>query len=47
MVLGDFKEAPNIVTDLHCIKRVVLHIETAKFTPDDIELIYYIFRYKI
>ena len=38
MVLRDFKESLNIVTDLQYAERVVLHIETAKFMPDDAEL---------
>ena len=38
MVLRDFKEPLNIVTDLQYAERVVLHIETAKFMPDDAEL---------
>ena len=38
MVLKDFKEPLNIVTDLHYAKRVMLHIETAEFIQDDTEL---------
>ena len=38
MVLRDFKETLNIVTDLQYAKRVVLHIQTAEFIPDDTEL---------
>ena len=34
----DFKESPNIVTDLQYAERVVLHIETAEFILDDTEL---------
>ena len=38
MVLREFKEPLNIVTDLQYAERVVLHIETAGHTPDDTEL---------
>ena len=38
MVLRDFKEPLNIVTDLQYAERVVLHIETTEFIPDDTEL---------
>ena len=38
MVLRDFKEALNIVTDLQYAERIVLHIETAEFIPDDTKL---------
>ena len=38
MVLRDFKEPFNIVTDSQYTERVVLHIETAEFIPDDPEL---------
>ena len=38
MVLRDFKEPLNIVTDSQYVERVVLHIETSEFIPDDIEL---------
>ena len=37
MVLRDFKEPFNIVTNLQCAERVVLHTETAEFIPDDTE----------
>ena len=39
MVLRNFKEPHNIVTDLPYAERVVLHIKTAEFIPDDTELI--------
>ena len=38
MVLKDFKEPLNIVTDLQYTERVVLHIETTKFIPADTQL---------
>ena len=38
MVLKDFKQPLNIVTDSQYTERVVLPIETAKFMPDDTEL---------
>ena len=38
MVLRNFKEPLNIVTDLQYAETVVLHIETTEFTPDDTEL---------
>ena len=38
MVLSDFKEPLNIVTDSQYAERVILHIETAEFIPDDTEL---------
>ena len=38
MVLRDFKEPLNIVTDSQHIKRDVLHIETAEFIPNDNEV---------
>ena len=38
MVLRDFKKPLNIGTDSQYAERVVLHIETAKFIPDDTEL---------
>ena len=38
MVLRDFKEPFNIVTDSQYAERVILHIETAEFKPDDTEL---------
>ena len=38
MVLRDFKEPLHIVTDLQYAERVVLHIETIEFIPDDSEL---------
>ena len=37
MVLRDFKEPLNIVTDSQ-YARVILHIETPEFIPDDTEL---------
>lgn len=38
MVLIDFTEPFNIVTDLQYAERVVLHIETIKFIPDNTNL---------
>ncbi|KAL6058683.1 hypothetical protein STEG23_035832, partial [Scotinomys teguina] len=38
MVLMDFTEPLNIVTDSQFAERVVLHIETAEFIPDNREL---------
>ena len=38
MVLSDFQESLNIVTDFQYAETVVLHIETAKLIPDDSEL---------
>ena len=38
MILKDFKEPLNIVTDSQCAESVVLHIETAEFIQDDTEL---------
>ena len=38
MVLRDFKEPLNIITDSQYAERVILHIETAEFIPDDTEL---------
>ncbi|KAL6093193.1 hypothetical protein STEG23_016117 [Scotinomys teguina] len=38
MVLMDFTEPLNIVTDSQYAERVVLHIETAEFIPDNTEL---------
>ncbi|KAL6061183.1 hypothetical protein STEG23_011259, partial [Scotinomys teguina] len=38
MVLMDFTEPLNIVTDSQYAERVVLHIETAEFIPDSTEL---------
>ncbi|ERE72103.1 HERV-K-3q27.3 provirus ancestral Pol protein [Cricetulus griseus] len=38
MVLMDFTELLNIVTDSQYAKRVMLHIETAEFIPDNTEL---------
>ena len=38
IVLRDFKEPLNIFTNLQYVERVVLHIETAEFLPDDTEL---------
>ena len=38
MVLRDFKESFNIVTDSQYAERIVFHIETAEFITDDTEL---------
>ena len=38
MVLRDFKEPFNIVTDSQYTERVILHIETTEFILDDTEL---------
>ena len=38
MVLRDFKEPLNIITDSQYVERVILHIETAEFISDDKEL---------
>ena len=38
MVLRDFKEPLNIVTDSQYAERVILHIKTAEFIPDETEL---------
>ncbi|KAL6087838.1 hypothetical protein STEG23_011789 [Scotinomys teguina] len=38
LVLMDFSESLNIVTDSQYAERVVLHIETAEFIPDESEL---------
>ena len=38
MELRDFKEPLYIVTDSQYAERVVLHIETTEFIPDDTEL---------
>ena len=38
MVLRDFKEPLNIVTDLQYAERVVMNIETTEYIPDDTEL---------
>ena len=38
MVPRDFREPINIVTDSQHAERVILHIETAEFIPDDTEL---------
>ena len=38
MVLRDFKEPLNVVTDSQYAERIILHIETAEFIPDDTEL---------
>ena len=38
MVLRDFKKPLNIVTDSQYAERVILHIKTAEFIPDDTEL---------
>ena len=35
MVLRDFKERLNIITDSQYAEKVILHIETAEFIPDD------------
>ena len=45
MVLKDFKEPVNLVTDLQYAERIVLHINIAEFIPDDTELT--LFSYKI
>ena len=37
MILRGFKESLNIVTDSQYAERVVLHIETAKSIPGDID----------
>ena len=49
MVLRDFKESLNIVTDSHYKERALLHVETTEFIPHDSELIsfHYLFRFKI
>ena len=38
MVLRDFKESLNIVTDSQYADRIVLHIETTEYILDDTEL---------
>ena len=38
MVVRDFKESLNIVTDSQYEERVVLHIEMSEFIQDDMEL---------
>ena len=38
MVLLDFPEPLNIVTDSQYAERVVLHIESTELIPDDSEL---------
>ena len=38
MVLRDFKEPHNIVTDSQFAERVVWHIETPEFKPPDMDL---------
>ena len=38
MVLMDFTEPFNIVSDSQYAERVVLHIETAEFIPDGTDL---------
>ena len=35
---GIFKEPLNIVTDSQYAERVILHIKTAEFIPDETEL---------
>ena len=50
MVLRDFKESLNVVTDSHYKESVtLLHVETTEFIPHDSELIsfHYLFRFKI
>jgi hypothetical protein len=37
MVLLDFPESLNIVTDSQFTKRVILHIETSEYLPDNSE----------
>ena len=39
IVIRGFKEPLNIITDSQYAEKVILHIETAKFIPDDTELI--------
>ena len=38
LVLRDFKETLTIVTDSQYAERIILHIETVEFIPDDTEL---------
>ena len=38
MVLRDFKEPLNIVTDSQYAVKVILHVETTEFIPDDTDL---------
>ena len=38
MVLSDFQQSLNIVTDSQYAERVVLHLETAELIQDDSEL---------
>ena len=38
MVLLDYPKSINIITDSLYVERVVLHIETAEFVPDNSEL---------
>ena len=39
MVLRDFEEPLNKVSNLQYVERIVLHIENIKFIPNDTELI--------
>ena len=36
--LGIFKEALNVFTDSQYAERVLLHIESTEFTPDDTDM---------
>ena len=47
MVLRDFKELLNIVTDSQYAERVVLHTERSEFIPDDTELTSLFIRFNI
>ena len=38
MVLGDFQDPLNAVTEFQYAERVVMHIEITSFIPDDTEL---------
>jgi hypothetical protein len=38
VVLLDYPKSINIITDSLYVERVVLHIETAEFVPDNLEL---------
>jgi hypothetical protein len=38
MVLLDFPESPNIITNFQYSERVAFHIEAAEFIPDNSEL---------
>lgn len=40
MVLRDFEEPLNIVSNLQYVERIVLHIENIEFIPNDTELIF-------